>query len=271
MPKPATPEEWWGKLLTGHMPEMPMKQARHVFSLVPGSNRCKFCNAPASGKFVFISRLLGRGPSRLTTQLCHMCQVIASEHLGGAEIEVALLFADVRGSTKLAEGMKPTEFSQLISRFFSVSSNVLLHSNAWVDKLVGDQVIGMYLPGFLKEPAELVAINAAKALLHDTGHADPDGPWIGVGVGVHCGTAFIGTVGSKDGATDITVLGDVPNVAARLSSAAGPGEILVSHEAFIKANAPVPPHCEERSLELKGKSQPMTVHVLNCAAQPTTA
>ncbi len=270
MGKSITPEEWWSKLLTGHMPEMPMRQARHVFSLVPGGNRCKFCNAPAEGNFVFISRLLGRGPSRLTTQLCHMCQVVATEHLGGAEIEVALLFADVRGSTKLAEGMKPTEFSQLISRFFSASSQVLMKSQAWVDKLVGDQVIGMYLPGFLNDRAELTAINAAKALLHATGHSDPNGPWIEVGVGVHSGTAFIGTVGSKDGATDITVLGDVPNVAARLSSAAGPGEILISNDAFTKAALSVPPNCEQRLLELKGKSQPMTVHVLNCATQAAT-
>ena len=68
-----------------------------------------------------------------------------------------------------------------------------------------------------------------------TGHDKPEGPWIPLGVGLHSGTAFVGTVGSSDGATDITVLGDVPNVAARLSSAAGPGEILMSEDIYSTA------------------------------------
>ena len=92
------------------------------------------------------------------------------------------------------------------------------------------------------------------------GTIERGGPWIEVGVGVHFGTAFVGTVGSKDGATDITVLGDVPNVAARLSSAAAAGEILVSEDAYKRAE--ISGALEQRSLELKGKSQPMTVYVL---------
>ncbi len=105
-----------------------------------------------------------------------------------------------------------------------------------------------------------------KELLHATGHDDPAGPWIEVGVGVHSGSAFIGTVGSTEGATDITVLGDVPNVAARLSSAASAGEILISEDAYKSAE--LPGALEQRSLELKGKSQPMTVYVLKPSATP---
>jgi adenylate cyclase len=189
---------------------------------------------------------------------------MATNNLGGAEIELTLLFADVRGSTKLGEQLKPAEFSRLISRFFTVSSHVLLDTHAWVDRLVGDQVIGMYIPYFVGPHHELVAINAAKDLLHATGHDEQGGPWIEVGVGIHSGAAFIGTVGSKDGVTDITVLGDVPNVAARLSSAAGPGEILISEDTSRKAELPLA--LEKRLLDLKGKSQPMTVYVLNQSA-----
>ena len=256
-----TAEEWWHALLTGDNPDVPLRQARHVFSFVPGHVRCKFCNAPFDGAWAPLLRLMGRGPSRLTSQFCQRCQVVATEHLGGAEIELALLFADVRGSTKLGERMKPAEFGQLIGRFFSVSSHVLIDTHAWVDRLVGDQVIGMYIPYFVGPHHERAAINAAKDLLHATGHDAHGGPWIEVGVGVHSGTAFIGTVGSRDGATDITVLGDVPNVAARLSSAAGPGEILISEDAYAKAG--LSRALKKRSLDLKGKSQTMTVYVLN--------
>jgi len=259
-----TPEEWWYALLTGIDSDLPLRQARHVFSLFPGHARCKFCNSPFDGELAPLVRLIGRGPSRLTSQFCQKCQVMATNHLGGAEIEIALLFADVRGSTKLGEQMKPAEFSQLIGRFFSVSSHVLLDTRAWVDRLVGDQVIGIYIPYFVGPQYALAAINAAQALLHATGHDEEGGPWIEVGAGVHCGTAFVGTVGSKDGATDITVLGDVPNVAARLSSAAGTGEILISEDAYMQAGLSLV--LEKRSLDLKGKSQSMLVHVLNQSA-----
>jgi len=210
-------------------------------------------------------RLIGKGPSRLSLQFCNQCQDLATQHIGGAEVEVTLLFADVRGSTKLGEQMKPAEFSQLIGHFFSASSHVLLDTHAWLDKLAGDQVIGMYIPYFAGRHHVHAAINAAKELLHATGHDDPGGPWVQVGVGVHSGTAFIGAVGSKDGATDITVLGDVPNVAARLSSAAAAGEILISEDAFRRAE--LPEALEQRHLELKGKSQPMSVYVLKSAVR----
>jgi len=186
---------------------------------------------------------------------------MAMNHFGGAEIELTLLFADVRGSTKLGEQMTPVEFSQLIGRFSSECSRVLRDTHAWVDKLVGDQVIGMFIPYFVGPHHQRVALKAAKDLLHATGYDDPSGPWIEVGVGIHSGLAYIGTVGSKDSVTDITVLGDVPNVAARLSSAAGSGEILISENA--SRNAEYPFSVEKRLLDLKGKSQPMPVYVLN--------
>ncbi|MGE5225045.1 MAG: adenylate/guanylate cyclase domain-containing protein, partial [Omnitrophica WOR_2 bacterium] len=235
MSRNKTPDEWWHDLLTGDNPVMPLRQVRRMFSLMSGHVRCKFCNAPFDGEWASLVRFIGRGPSRLTSQLCQQCQVVATKHLGGAEIELTLLFADVRGSTKLGEQMKPAEFSQLISHFFSASSHVLLDTHAWVDRLVGDQVIGMYIPYFAGQHPELAAIEAARNLLHATGHDDRLGPWIEVGVGVHSGTAYIGTVGSAEGATDITVLGDVPNAAARLSSAARTGEILISEDAYTKA------------------------------------
>lgn len=264
--KLETPEEFWRALLTGEMPKVPLREARNMFGILPGHTRCKFCNAPFDGFFAPVMRRMGRGPSRLTMQFCEQCQTLAQQHVGGAEVELTLLFADVRGSTKLGEQMRPVEFSQLISRFFTATSHVLLDTHAWVDRLVGDQVIGIYLPYFVGPHHVELAVHAGKDLLQATGHGSPAGPWIEVGVGVHCGTAFMGTVGSKTEVTDITVLGDVPNVTARLSSAARAGEILISDEAFGRTE--LPDTLEQRSLELKGKSQPMKVHVWTQAAQP---
>jgi adenylate cyclase len=171
-----------------------------------------------------------------------------------------MLFADIRGSTTLAERMSPAEFGKLISRFFAVASDVIINSQALLDRLVGDQVIGLYLPGFAGQEHKSLAIQAAQELLRATGHGSAAGPWIPVGVGIHTGVAFVGSVGDAGIATDITVLGDAANTAARLSSNAAAGEILISENAVdsdLKTE-----HLETRRLELKGKSQPVNVYVL---------
>ena len=94
-----------------------------------------------------------------------------------------------------------------------------------------------------------------------TGHNDTSGPWIPLGVGVHTGIAFVGAVGSKDATTDITVLGDAPNKAARLSSSAEAGEILVSQSASEAAGLNVD-QLEGRLLDLKRKTEPVSVYSL---------
>ncbi len=253
-------ENWWRGLLTGEGPKPPLRQMRYVLGRVPSVARCKFCSSPFDGPIAPVMRVVGRGPSRLTSEFCHACQVTATQFIGGAEVELSMLFADVRGSTSLAEGMTPSEFSALISRFFGVAGKVLLRSRAWVDRLAGDQVVGMYLPFYVGHDHENAAIRGAQKLLRSTGHDAPDGPWVPLGVGIHSGVAFVGTVGSADGATDITVLGDAPNVAARLSSAAGPGEILISEDAFEGTG--ISSDLEKRTLELKGKSELLPVRVL---------
>jgi adenylate cyclase len=118
-------------------------------------------------------------------------------------------------------------------------------------------VIALYLPGFAGPQHAALAVEAGVALLRATGHTRPEGPWIPVGVGVHTGQAFVGKVG-HEGVTDFTVLGDAANVAARLSSLATAGEILIS-EAAAHAAKLVLEQAEIRLLELKGRSEPLKV------------
>ncbi len=138
----------------------------------------------------------------------------------------------------------------------------LCKSDAIIDKLAGDQVSGYYVPGLAGPAHARAAILAAHDLLQVTGHDDPKGPWIPVGVGVHTGDAFIGSVGAQDGVVDVTALGDSVNVAARLASSAGPGEILVSQDTFIEAGL-IQSNLEQRKLSLKGRIDPVTVFVLS--------
>lgn len=170
-----------------------------------------------------------------------------------------MLFADVRGSTSLAEQMSTTEFSKLINRFYTVATHVLIQTDAMVDRLMGDEAIGLFIPGFAGPEHPRKAVEAARELLRLTGHRDSSGPWLPVGIGVHTGRAYVGVVGGEDSPMDFTALGDNVNITARLASEAGPGEILLSQATYSAAHLD-PGNLERRQMELKGKSEPIGVY-----------
>jgi len=249
-----------------------MRLERTLLKVLPHDPRCKLCNAPFRGVGGLLMRLTGRRPWAKNPNICTICERFARKYRGGAEIEVTLLFADVRGSTSVAETMSPLEFSALMNRFYGAATRVLIQTDAVIDKLVGDEVIGLYLP-FIKEGPARRAIEAAQELLVATGHADATGPWLPVGIGVHTGVAFVGIVGSAETVTDFTALGDAVNVTARLASNAAGGEILVS-EAALAAAGISGDGLERRRLELKGRHEPIGVRVLRATDRievPTVA
>jgi len=203
-------------------------------------------------------RLIGKGPWPKNPKYCGSCFKQLTEHHGGAEIECSLLFADVRGSTPLAEAMSPGEFHDLMERFFDAAARVLVDHDAIVDKFVGDEIIGIFVPALTGELHAQRAIQAARALMTETGN-DGVEPWVPIGAGVHTGVAFVGSIGSGPH-VELTAMGDPVNVAARLASAARTGEILVTVDAAHAARID-DVEVERRALVLKGKTHPTTVLV----------
>ena len=255
-------EDTWHMFLTTGGDDTEHRK-RRIFKKIPASHRCKVCYVPFQGAASNLVRIFSNvRPSNLNPYLCNSCEDFARTHLGGVEIELSLLFADVRGSTKLAENMSPAEFHDLINRFYTVATQVMANTGALIDKIIGDQAAGMYVPGIAGEQHAARAIEAAKEILRDTGHDSPNGPWIPLGIGVHTGTAFVGSVGSESGTSDITVLGDTANTAARFSTSAGIGEILVSESAYQHAGFTSTHTPDQRELKLKGKSEKIIVNVL---------
>ncbi len=216
---------------------------------------------PFTGLSGQVMHLLGKSHSNINPHLCSTCDAFARANPGGAEIRLSMLFADIRGSTSLAEHMKPAEFTKLIDRFFAAATGVLCRTDAIIDKLAGDQVSGYYVPGLVGPNHARVAVQAARELMLATGQRDPAGPWIPLGIGVHTGEAFIGAVGTQGSIVDITALGDAVNIAARLASNAGPGETLISQETYLNLG-PGLDGLEQRELALKGRTQPVCVYVL---------
>jgi adenylate cyclase len=157
--------------------------------------------------------------------------------------------------------MRPSDFKTLMDRFFRTASTILIEHDAVVDKFVGDEVMAIFIPALSGDRHAAQAIAAARALLNATAHGSNEPP---IGVGVHTGIAFVGSVG-VDANVDLTAMGDPVNVTARLASAAGPGEALVSVEAAQAGNLDEA-GLEQRRLELKGKSGYTSVVVLHAAS-----
>ena len=258
MPTELSIEEEWYKMLTEGEP-VP-RHLYHLLGMLPSNPRCKMCGSPFKGWGGSIMRYFaGREQSRYNPNFCGKCEVW--EHPGGAEVVLTMLFADVRGSTTLAERMSAKEFSQLINRFYKLATHVLIQTDALVDRLMGDEAIGLYIPGFAGPDHPRKAVEAAQDLLRHTGHRDSKGPWLPVGIGIHTGPAYVGIVGGDESPFDFTALGDNVNIAARLASQAAAGEILISDAAY-SASGLARENVEHRQLELKGKNERVGVHVL---------
>jgi adenylate cyclase len=161
------------------------------------------------------------------------------------------MFADVRRSSELARRIGTMELAHLMQRFYAVANDVLLAHDAILDKFVGDEVVGFFMPFMTGPQHAAVAVQAAKDLLRATGHADPDGPWLPLGAGVNTGEAFVGMV-SRGGAAEFTAFGDSINIAAHVAAEAGPGEILLTDAAAAAAGIGGE-GIERRRLSLKGR------------------
>jgi adenylate cyclase len=256
------PEEIWRGILMGTDPRF--RKARALYKHLPREPRGKMCAVPFEGPIASVMRMRGRGRWSKNPKYCGVCFSVMSHARGGAEIPCTLLFADVRGSTELAERITPRKFSWLLNRFYDTAGRILVENDGIVDKFVGDEVMAIFIPALVQERHAARAVAAATQILRGVGQLAGEGDEaLPLGIGIHTGNAFVGAVGEAPH-TELTALGDVVNTAARLASAAGAGEILVSREAAEAAGLEIGP-LEHRSLDLKGKSAPTDVVVLTAA------
>ena len=93
--------------------------------------------------------------------------------VGGAEVDIAVLFADVRGSTALGEQLGPQAFAATLNRFYHAATEALTQHDAIVDKLIGDEVMALFIPGVCGPEYRRHAAEAALALLHAVGYGEP--------------------------------------------------------------------------------------------------
>jgi len=235
---------------------------------LPTSPRCGVCSAPFAGVGARLVRPLGYRPSRKNPNICATCVELAPP--GGMTMQAGVLFADIRGFTELSSNTSPAEVTRLLYRFYSCAEKVLFPA-ALIDKLIGDQVMALYLPlyrlpggsdGPTGDVAKVMLVQARK-LLASIGYGTRQGPFIDVGVGLDFGEAFVGNIG-EGAVRDFTAIGDVVNTAARLQAAAGTGEIVMSARAAEELEEPVG---ERTDLAVKGKADPVSVYRIDAGRE----
>lgn len=175
--------------------------------------------------------------------------------LGGAEVEVTALFADLRGFTTYAEQHRPDEVVALLNRYYAAIVPQLLAHEGTVVNYAGDAVMAVFNAPTRQRDHALRAARAALAMRDAVIALSGDDPALPTfGIGINTGSALVGNIGAE--LRDYTVIGDSVNVAARLEGAAAAGEVLIGAETRRQlGDAAV---VEDAGwLELKGKSEPI--------------
>src|SRR5437763_638729 len=226
---------------------------------LPANPRCRLGLVPFGG----MGRLLRIRPSRKNPNFCMGCFEMAP--VGAHDMEVGVLFADIRGFTSWCEGQAPEAVERALNVFYTVATAALAERDAIIDKLVGDEVMGLFLTAFplLETRACSVMVRSAQEILRRVQVSDPVLP---VGIGLNFGVARVGNVGGGS-VKDFTAVGDVVNTAARLQAHAHPGEIVMSAAVYERVKDHHP-DATPATLSLKGKSTSVHAYRLNESGQP---
>jgi adenylate cyclase len=161
--------------------------------------------------------------------------------------------------------MSPGDFHTFLDRFYRLASDSIVDHDGIVDKLVGDEVIGLFFGGVSGPQHASAAVAAAIDLAERA--AQVSTALVGAipaGTAVHTGEAFVGATGLGTTGEDFTALGDAVNITARLASAAGAGEVIVSVAAAEAARMPAD-QLERRTVGIRGRAEPIEVIVLPAA------
>jgi adenylate cyclase len=200
----------------------------------------------------------------------HLAARIASApdavRLGGDKRVVTVLFSDIRGFTALSETMNPDDMARLLTEYFTEMVECVFRHGGTLDKFIGDAVMAQW-GAPLGEPddadralAAAIDMQRALAALNAQWRLDRR-PELAMGIGLNCGEAFAGNIGSER-RLEYTVIGDTVNTASRLCSAAAGGEILIS-EPLRAALHDAPALTPRDALTLKGKSHPVPVYAVS--------
>ena len=177
-----------------------------------------------------------------------------------AELEMSILFTDIRDFTTLSEAMTPEENFKFINSYLTVMGPVIRRHNGFIDKYIGDAIMALFdksaddaVRGAIEVLRELNQYNKGRKR---AGYAP-----IQIGIGINTGTLRIGTIG-ESGRMEGTVIGDAVNVAARIEETTKKYgvSLLISDHTFRSLKDPSKYHMREIDrVKVKGKTEPITI------------
>lgn len=189
----------------------------------------------------------------------------------GREREIAVLFADLRGFTRLAERRLPYDVVFLLNRFAAVAGAAVERAGGRVDKIMGDGIMALF--GLEEEPAAAArrALEAARGMSAGLAALNRElagelGEPLRIGIGLHAGPAIVGELGYGRSA-HLTAIGDTVNVASRLEALTKElgVELVVSEDLLARAGCPLE-SAEPRLVELRGRRDGLAVRLVASAA-----
>ena len=186
-------------------------------------------------------------------------------NLGGEKRKVTVLFADIRGFTSMSEKMEPEVVVSTLNEYFSEMIDIVFKNNGTLDKIIGDELMVVYGAPISAKDDTTRAVQTASDMQEKLKELNEERkkrkePLIAVGIGINRGEVVSGNIGSRE-MMDYTVIGDTVNLAARLCSAAKPGQILVSNSVFKKTRKMIN-YKKIEQLSLKGKRKKIDIFIV---------
>ncbi len=183
-----------------------------------------------------------------------------SLRIGGEEVELTILFADIRGFTPYSERHTPEELVRVLNQYLAAAADAVLAEEGTVDKFLGDAVMAWFNAPLPQPDHPLRAIRAALRLrqaIRALYQRLPAEAHLSFGVGIHCGPAVLGWIGHEK-RLEYTALGDSVNTAKRIQESANMDQILISRAVYQQVQERVKAIPFTR-LMLRGKTQPVEV------------
>jgi adenylate cyclase len=182
--------------------------------------------------------------------------------LGGVNQTITVLFADIRGFTRLSEHAQPEKVVQLLNKYFSAMTDIIFAHGGTLDKYLGDGLMALFGAPTATPDDATNALNAAVAMQRRVIQINDDLrseslPEVAVGIGLHTGEATVGYIGSER-RSEYTAIGDTVNTASRLESNSKGGQILVS-DATAKAARSRYQLVKHEPISVKNRTQPVPI------------
>jgi adenylate cyclase len=184
-----------------------------------------------------------------------------SLQLGGKRTDITALFADIRGFTTFSESQQPEQLVKILNRYLAAMADAVLAQEGTIDKFMGDAIMAWFNAPIPQPDHTLRAVKTALLIRESIENLYKELPadsHLYFGVGIHCGDAILGLIGTEK-RLEYTAISDSVNTAKRIQENSARNQILISRIAYerVKNEVNAKPHAE---MNLKGKTQPLEVY-----------